>query len=193
MLELDAAAMAAIFASAHAGTVTWTEEPGGTYSDQPSEIAAHDRLFLKRLEEAALLILAKKGFRPNVLLAGSTIVKILGSLMDKQFKLLDDKVLGMIEGDQTLAIPIGTLATRLGIWMVIYVPFIDANKAIVQAVTTKRGSRTSGIDYFIFQSLYSTEAVLNTTDGSYSALALEICDIVVGEPTMFATIEVTSS
>lgn len=190
-LELDAKATTAVLASSFAGNVNWAETPTGT--TLPSEILAHDKTILKKLEEAALLVVAAKGYRPNVLLAGSTIVKVLGNFAEREFKILDDKILGMVQGDQTLAIPIGTLATRLGIWIVIYVPWLAAGKAILQAVTTKRGKRQSGLDLFVFQAPYSTEAVLNTTLGAYSALALTLVDVVVGEPKMFATLTVTSS
>lgn len=190
-LEIDAAATTAVLASTHAGNVNWSETPTGT--TLPSELLAHDRTILKKLEEAALLVVSKKGFRPNVLLAGSTVCRILGNFAEREFKILDDKVLGMIQGDATLAIPIGTLATKLGVWIVIYVPWLDAGKAILCAVTTKRGKRQSGLDFFVFQALYSTDAVLNTTDGSYSALCLEMVDITIGEPFMFATLTITSS
>lgn len=190
-LEIDASATAAILASTHAGNVNWSETPSGTIL--PSELLAHDKTLLKKLEEAALLVVAKKGFRPNVLLAGSTVCRIIGNFAEREFKVLDDKVLGMIQGDQTLAVPIGTLATKLGVWIVIYVPWLDSGKAVLCAVTTKRGRRQSGLDFFVFQALYSTDSVLNTTDGSYSALCLEMVDIVVGEPFMFSTLTITSS
>jgi len=192
-LEADAEAIALILAASHAGNVNHAELPSGAYATDPEKQRAQDLKLLKAMEEAALLVVAEKGYRPNVVLAGSTVIKILGNLADREFKLIDDRVLGMIQGDQTLAIPMGTLATRLGVWIIIYVPWMNTNKAILAAVTTKRGKRQSGIDFFVFQAPFTTDAVLNTTDGSHSALALQMIDTVVGEPKMFATVTIVSS
>lgn len=192
-LEADAEATALILASSHAGNVNHSELPAGSLATDPEKQRAQDLRLLRAMEEAALLCVAEKGFRPNVVLAGSTVVKILGNLADREFKLIDDRVLGMVQGDQTLAVPMGTLATRLGVWIIIYVPWLNTNKAILSVVTTKRGKRQSGIDFFVFQAPYTTDAVLNTGDGSYSALALEMVDIVVGEPKMYSTVTIVSS